>query len=95
MPIRLRLIETTTSRGQSDLTIDAQSADQAAAIVARAHRRSVAAGSPLIKLPDGQHLVIDQGVPETSIELVLLDGAGHEVRPVEVPKAHAVRAEGR
>ena len=95
MPIQLRLIETTTSRGQSDLTIDAQSADQAAAIVARAHRRSMAAGSPLIKLPDGQHLVIDQGVPETSIELVLLDGAGHEVRTVEVPKAHAVRAEGR
>ena len=94
MPIQLRLIETTISRGHSDLTIDVQSPDQAAAIVARAHRKSMTAGSPVIKLPNGHHLIIDQGVPEISIEMVLLDGAGQEVRPIEVPKAHAVRAEG-
>ena len=92
MPIQLRVIETTTRRGQSDVTINVLSPDQAATIVARAHQRSMTTGSPIIKLPDGQNILIDRGDPETAIELRLLDEAGHEIGPVTIPEPQRSRA---
>ena len=86
MPIQLRVVETTTSRGHSDVSVDAPSPERAAAVIARAWRQSVAAGLPIIKLPDGQNLLIDQGTPETVIAFLLLDEHGHEVRRIELPK---------
>ena len=86
MPVQLRLIETQTSQGHSDVTIDAASPAQAAVIIARAHRQSVVAGSAVIRLPDGQSVIIDRDPPKTVIGLVLLDDDGREVGPLEVPK---------
>ena len=92
MPVQLRLIETRTSQGHSDVTIDAASPEHAAVIVARAHRRSVATGSAVIRLPDGQSVMIDHNPPEAVIGLILLDEGGQEIGPLEVPKPRHGRA---
>ena len=92
MPVQLRLIETRTSQGHSNVTIDAATPAQAAVIIARAHRRSVATGSAVIRLPDGQSVMIDQNPPEAVIGIVLLDEDGREVGPLEVPKPRRGRA---
>ena len=92
MPVQLRVIETRTSQGYSDVTIDAASPAQAAVIIARAHRRSVATGSAIIRLPDGQSVMVDLNPPEVVIGLVLLDEDGQEVGPLEVPKPQRGRA---
>ena len=92
MPIRLRVVETTTSHGHGDVSVDAASPERAAAVIARAWRQSVAAGLPIIRLPDGQNLLIDQGRPETVIALLLLDEHGHAIRPLELPKPPGRRA---
>ena len=86
MPIQLRVIEVMTQRGQGDITVDALSPNEAATIVARAHRLSRTTGSPVIKLPGGQNLLIDRDTPEVAIELILLDETGQEVGPMVVPK---------
>ena len=92
MPVQLRITETTTTRGHSDVLVEAASPNQAAAIIARAHRQSVKRGSAILRLPDGSSVVIDPGVPETAIELMLLDEHGREVRPLAVPKPRRGRA---
>ena len=92
MPIQLRVIETRRSRGHTDITLDAPSTDQAAAIIADAHDQAVRRGSPVIELPDGQSIVIEQSALDTTIELRLLDEDGRDVQTIDVPKRRAGRA---
>lgn len=92
MLIQMRLIETVTSRGHSDVTVEASSPEHAADIIARAHRQAQAAGSGVIKLPDGQSVLLDRVETKTELALALLDEAGDELGAVAVPKPRRGRA---
>ena len=92
MLIQMRLIETTTSRGHSDVTVEASSPEHAADIIARAHRHAQVAGSGVIKLPDGQSVLLDRVETKTELALALLNEAGDELGAVAVPEPRGGRA---
>src|ERR1700730_4625793 len=84
---RIRLIERITSQGSADFQVEARSAEEAAAVVAKAQLQAYIGGSNLVTLPDGQVQVVE---PDSEVgretQVILLDEDGVEVRHFTVPK---------
>ena len=82
----IRLVQQITEQGSGDFTIEAGSAEAAAAILLKAYKVAQAQGSSLIKLLDGQVQLIERSeVLARSVSFVLLDQEGAEIRPVTAP----------
>ncbi|WP_145145642.1 hypothetical protein [Roseomonas gilardii] len=82
----IRLVQKITEQGSGDFTIEAASAEAAAAVLLRAYKATLAEGSSIVKLQDGQAQLLErEEVLDRSVSLVLLDQEGREVRPVTAP----------
>ena len=82
----IRLVHTITEQGSGDFTVEAASAEAAAAVLLNAYKAARAEGSSTVKLQDGQaQLLAREEVLGRSVSFVLLDGEGAEVRPVMAP----------
>lgn len=82
----IRLVQKITEQGSGDFTIEAGSAEAAAAILLKAYKAARAEDSSIVKLQDGQVQVLErEEVLDRSVSFVLLDNEGIEVRPVTAP----------
>ena len=82
----IRLVQKITEQGSGDFTIEAASAEAAAAVLLKAYKAALAEGSSIVKLQDGQTQVLEcEEVLDRSVSFLLLDKEGMEVRPVTAP----------
>jgi hypothetical protein len=67
----IRLVEQTTLEGSGDFTVHADTAHDAATVIAEAHRLAKTRGTHLVTLPNGQVQVVESE-REVSCQVVLL-----------------------
>jgi hypothetical protein len=83
---RIRLVERITNQGSADFQVEAQSAEEAATIVAQAQLQAHTAGSNIVILPDGQVQIVEsEGEVGRELVLILLNDDGIEVRTIPLP----------
>ena len=89
MPIfTFRLVERTTQQGSADFRVEAETAVDAANLIANAHDRSLATGTGWVILPDGQIQVVEaETVIARGRSLLLLDDQGREVMEIPILEA--------
>ncbi len=82
---RIRLVESVTNQATADFAVDAQTLQDAARIVASAHAEAQAAGTNIVRLPDGQMQILESEAATDRVTRFLLVSPNGETSHIPMP----------